>query len=161
RPVEGAQQRSRERRRPIPMTGRQTFRVLRRVSMATAVLPERLTRDLSKPKLLLIDGKHVPAQSGKTFEVLNPATEEVIAICAEAGKADVDLAVKAARRSFEEGVWRNLTGGERAKIMFKFADLVEENLEEIALTETMNNGMPIIFARGSVAGGLRMLRYFA
>jgi acyl-CoA reductase-like NAD-dependent aldehyde dehydrogenase len=130
--------------------------------MPTAVLPDALSDRLQRtPILLLIDGKRVPAQSGKTFEVLNPATEQVIATVAEAGAADIDLAVAAARRAFDAGVWRDLPGAERGRILLRFADLVEQNAEEIALTETMNNGMPKAFARGSVASGVRMLRWFA
>ena len=63
---------------------------------------------LKKPKKLLIDGKWVEAESGKTFETHNPATEEVLAKVAEGGKADVDKAVKAARKAFEEGPWRKM-----------------------------------------------------
>jgi acyl-CoA reductase-like NAD-dependent aldehyde dehydrogenase len=129
--------------------------------MATLLAEDRVAETLMKPRLLLIDGKQVPAQSGKTYEVINPATEAVIATVAEAGAADIDLAVKAARRAFDAGTWRNLTGAERARIMLRFADLVEANAEEIALTETMNNGMPLAFARGSVAAGARTTRWFA
>jgi acyl-CoA reductase-like NAD-dependent aldehyde dehydrogenase len=129
--------------------------------MATALVEDRITEDLQKPRLLLIDGKHVPARSGKTFEVYNPATEELIATVAEGGAADIDLAVKAARRAFEAGVWRNLTGAERAQVMLRFADLVEAHAEEIAHLETMNNGMPLAFARGSAAAGARTMRWFA
>src|ERR1700719_4920417 len=69
---------------------------------------------LRKPKKLLIGGKWVPAKSGKTFETLNPATEEVLALIAEGDKADVDEAVKAARKAFEEGPWSKMGPHERA-----------------------------------------------
>jgi len=116
---------------------------------------------LQGTKLLLIDGKHVPSRSGRTFEVVNPATEEVIAHVAEAGAEDVDLAVAAARQSFESGVWRSRSAAERSRIMLRFADLVEANGDELSLLETMNNGMPRSFARNSVAGGSNWLRWFA
>src|SRR5688500_3570037 len=72
---------------------------------------------------LLIDGKWVDAQSGKTFETLNPATGGVIANVAEADKADVDKAVKAARKAFEKGPWRKMSARQRGAIILKLADL--------------------------------------
>lgn len=129
--------------------------------MATVVERPSAPAFLQGTKLLLIDGKHVAAQSGKTFEVVNPATEEVIATVAEAGAADIDLAVAAARRSFDSGVWRKLPPTERARIIHRFADLVVANVDELSLLETMNNGMPRAFARGSAMGGTNWLRWFA
>jgi len=129
--------------------------------MATVLERSEAPAFLQGTKLLLIDGKHVAAQSGKTFDVINPATEEVIATVAEGGAADIDLAVAAARRSFESGVWRSLPGSERARVMLCFADLVEKNADELSLLETMNNGMPRAFARNSVGGGANWLRWFA
>jgi acyl-CoA reductase-like NAD-dependent aldehyde dehydrogenase len=115
---------------------------------------------LKEQKLLIIDGRKVPARSGKFFEVLNPATEEVIATVAEAGAADIDLAVQAARRSFDNGLWRSLPAGERARIMFRYADLVQEHAEELALLETLNNGMPLGFAHYSVGLGADWMRWY-
>ena len=128
--------------------------------MATLLERSEAPAFLQGTKLLLIDGKHVAAQSGKTFEVVNPATEEVIATLAEGDAADIALAVSAARKSFESGVWRSLPASERARIMLRFADLVEENGDELSLLETMNNGMPRAFARNSVHGGAKWLRWF-
>jgi len=128
--------------------------------MATLLERSEAPAFLQGTKLLLIDGKHIAAQSGKTFEVVNPATEEVIATLAEGDAADIALAVSAARKSFESGVWRSLPASERARIMLRFADLVEENGDELSLLETMNNGMPRAFARNSVHGGAKWLRWF-
>jgi acyl-CoA reductase-like NAD-dependent aldehyde dehydrogenase len=69
---------------------------------------------LQAPKKLLINGKWVAAKSGKTFETVNPADEEVLALVAEGDKADADEAVKAARRAFEEGKWANMGPHQRA-----------------------------------------------
>jgi len=129
--------------------------------MATVLERSEAPAFLQGTKLLLIDGKHVAAQSGKSFDVINPATEEVIASVAEGGAADIDLAVAAARRSFESGVWRSLPASERARVMLRFSDLVERNADELSLLETMNNGMPRAFARNSVHGGANWLRWFA
>ena len=80
----------------------------------------------SGPKNLLINGKWVPAKSGKTFESINPANEEVLALVAEGGKEDVDEAVKAARAAFEEGPWSKLRPHDRTKYLLKVADLIEK-----------------------------------
>ena len=92
---------------------------------------------------LLIDGKWVNAASGKTFETINPATGEVIAHVAEADKADVDKAVNAARKAFENGAWSKTTASERGRLLNKLADLIEQNNDELAALETLDNGKPI------------------
>jgi len=88
----------------------------------------------SGPKLLLIDGKWVRAVSGKTFDTINPATEEVLTAVAEADKADVDLAVKAARKAFETGPWSRMHATQRSKLIWKLGDL----LEQIPLTSHLS-----------------------
>jgi phenylacetaldehyde dehydrogenase len=80
---------------------------------------------------LLIRGKWVPAKSGRTFEVENPANEQVIATVAEGGKEDVDEAVKAARKAFEEGPWPRMTPHERTRRLLKLADLIEQHADEL------------------------------
>jgi aldehyde dehydrogenase (NAD+) len=92
---------------------------------------------------LLIDGKWVNAASGKTFDTINPATGEVIAKVAEADKADVDKAVEAARRAFEESAWSQMSAAQRGQLLYRLADLVEQNKEELAALETLDNGKPI------------------
>src|ERR1700674_2940868 len=74
---------------------------------------------LRKPKQLLIGGKWVPAKSGKTFETINPSNEEVLALIAEGDKADVDLAVKAARKALEEGEWSKIGPHQGARYLLK------------------------------------------
>ena len=83
------------------------------------------------------------AQSSKTFPVYNPANGEVMQQCAAGEKADIDLAVKAARRAFERGPWSRLTHGQRGKLIWKLADLIEEHLEEFAQIESLDNGKPL------------------
>lgn len=95
------------------------------------------------PADLWIGGKWVKAQSARTFEVTNPATEEVIAYLAEGTEPDIDRAVKAARSAFEEGPWPRMKPSEREKILRKIADLIRENKEELALLETLDSGKPI------------------
>ena len=116
---------------------------------------------LRKPKQLLIGGKWVPAKSGKTFETINPANEEVLALVAEGEKADVDEAVKAARKAFSEGKWATMGPHQRSRSLLKIADLIESHADELATLETLNNGMAISLARGMVAGAVDTFRYYA
>ena len=90
---------------------------------------------------MLIDGDWVPARSGKTFPVLNPATEEVLAHVPDAGAEDVDRAVAAARRAFES--WRDVTAQERGRILLRLAERVRKELPGLAELETLNSGKPI------------------
>jgi len=90
-----------------------------------------------------IDGKYVNAVSGKTFATVNPASGQALAQVASCAAEDVDRAVSAARRVFEAGSWSRMAPRERKKILLKFADLIEANLEELALLETLDCGKPI------------------
>src|ERR1700722_17425024 len=91
------------------------------------------------PKKLLIDGKWVAARSGKTFETINPANEEALALVAEGDKADVDQAVKAARKAFEAGKLPSMGPHQRARYLFRIAELIEANTEELAELITLDN----------------------
>jgi aldehyde dehydrogenase (NAD+) len=110
---------------------------------ASARISPKVSEFVKAPKNLLIGGKWVPAKSGKTFETINPATEEVLANVAEAGEADVDEAVKAARKAFEESKWPAMRPHDRARLLYKIADLIEANAAELAQLETLNNGKSI------------------
>ncbi|MGO9453223.1 MAG: aldehyde dehydrogenase family protein [Candidatus Binataceae bacterium] len=116
---------------------------------------------LRKPKQLLIGGKWVPAKSGKVFETINPANEEVLALAAEGDKADIDEAVKAARKAYEEGKWPSMNPHQRSRYLLKIADLIEAHADELATLETLNNGMAISLARGMVSGAADTFRYYA
>jgi acyl-CoA reductase-like NAD-dependent aldehyde dehydrogenase len=114
------------------------------------------------PKKLLINGKWVAPKSGKTFETINPANEEVLALVAEGDKADVDEAVKAARKAFEEGKWPSMGPHQRARLMFKIAELIDKHADELAELETLDNGKPITFSRGfDVPAAAETFRYYA
>jgi acyl-CoA reductase-like NAD-dependent aldehyde dehydrogenase len=91
---------------------------------------------------LFIDGKWVDAESGKTFTTPNPATGQTLAEVAEADKADIDKAVAAARRAYE-GKWSKMSARDRGRLMYKLAQLIEENSKELAALETADNGKPI------------------
>src|ERR1700679_3541178 len=98
---------------------------------------------------LLIDGKWVNAVSGKTFDTINPSTGEVIARVAEADKADVAKAVHGARRAFEGGPWHQMSAAQRGQLLHKLADLMEQNIDELAALETLDNGKPINASRNA------------
>jgi aldehyde dehydrogenase (NAD+) len=98
---------------------------------------------------MLIDGRWLDSVSGKTFPTINPATGEEITQVAEGDKADVDKAVKAARKAFEEGPWRRMNARERGRLLNKLADLIEKHSEELAMLETLDNGKPINDSRNA------------
>ncbi len=130
--------------------------------MSNTVLPVTETPRLPDgPRGLLIDGAFVDAADGATMPVYNPATGEVQAEVAVAGQEDVDRAVRAARRAFEEGPWRDFTPSARGKVLWRLADLVEEHAEELALIETLDNGKPLAESRGDIAFSVEVFRYYA
>src|SRR5712692_7873675 len=134
--------------------------------MATTTAPvqldSRVTEFLRTARKMLIGGKWVEAVSGKTFETRNPATGEVLAHVAEGDSADVDQAVKAARKAFESGPWPEMTPSERGRLLWKLSDLIENNREELAQLETLDNGKPIFFSRiVDVATCIDVFRYLA
>ena len=131
-------------------------------SPAAAPLPEFAAQYLKGTKQLFIDGKFADAQSGKTFEVYNPATGDVLANVAEGDKADVDLAVKAARRAFDGGPWKKMSTSQRSRLMYRLADKLEERLEDFALLESLDNGKPRHIARiADVPLAIDNIRYYA
>ena len=112
-------------------------------------LNAQVKRFIGQPRQALIDGRWQSAQGEETFDVFNPATEEVIARVADCKKADVDLAVTAARKAFDSGPWPNMSPSQRGKILWKIGDLILENLEELAQLESLDNGKPISVARAA------------
>src|ERR1700692_5104154 len=114
--------------------------------MATATTVMEPNVKISATKLL-INGQWVNSASGKTFPSINPSTGEELARIAEADAAGVDKAVAAARAAFEKGAWRKMTASQRGNLMFKLADLIEKNLDELAQLEALDNGKPYSVAR--------------
>src|SRR5258706_226133 len=118
--------------------------------MATATTVIEPNVKISATKLL-INGQWVNSASGKTFPTINPATGEVITQVAEADAPDVDKAVSAARAAFETGPWRKkLTASQRGNLMYKLADLMEKNADELAQLEALDNGKPYHFSLAMV-----------
>jgi aldehyde dehydrogenase (NAD+) len=130
--------------------------------MATATAPAPTAQSVKvRQTKMLIDGKWVDSASGKTFDTLNPATGQVIAKVAEGDKADVDKAVKAARKAFE-GPWRKMNARERGRLIYKLAELVDQNKEELAQLETLDNGKPLNDSRAAdLPLAIDCYRYYA
>jgi aldehyde dehydrogenase (NAD+) len=111
---------------------------------------------------MLIDGEWVDAVSGRRFATINPATGTVIDEVAEGDKADVDRAVQAARRAFDSGPWSKMNARERGRLLYKFADLIEEHIDELAALETVDNGKPIRDSRNiDLPLAIETYRYYA
>ncbi len=109
-----------------------------------------------------INGKYVNARSGETFDCINPATGKVLTKVTSCDHEDVNLAVKAARKAFESGVWSQRSPNERKNVLLKFADLIEQHQYELALLETLDMGKPIRDSYESdVPGAAKCVRWHA
>ncbi|MBK1870308.1 aldehyde dehydrogenase family protein [Aestuariivirga sp. YIM B02566] len=132
------------------------------IAVRKPLLGSALSGFLGQNRKILIDGKWVQAQNGQTFEVEDPATQEIIAHVPLGDKADIDLAVAAARRAFDSGPWSRMSPGERSRIVWKLGDLLEKYADEFAELEALDNGKPVTNARkGDVQGSIEMFRYMA
>jgi acyl-CoA reductase-like NAD-dependent aldehyde dehydrogenase len=111
---------------------------------------------------MLIDGQWVEAASGKTFETPNPATGEVLARIAEGDAEDIDRAVRAARRAFDEGAWTRTPPVERERLLLRIAELIEQHADELAQLETLDNGKPFTESRHvDIPAAAGTFRYYA
>jgi aldehyde dehydrogenase (NAD+) len=131
------------------------------VTTATAPKPKHAKPKVAEQKML-IGGKWVASQSGKTFDTLDPTDGSVICKVAEGDKADIDLAVKAARAAFESGPWSRMNASERGRLLNKLADAVEAHKQELAALETLDNGKPIADALAAdLPLSIQCYRYYA
>src|SRR5262245_40592357 len=128
--------------------------------MATATQKKQAGQAVRETRLF-IDGDFADPTDGGSFETFNPATGEVLAKVAAASPADVDRAVKAARKALESGPWARMDAADRGRLLFKLADLIEKNAEELAVLESLNGGKTIKDARGDLQGVVNTLRYYA
>jgi aldehyde dehydrogenase (NAD+) len=118
--------------------------------MATVLTEPQTTPVPITQTRILINNRWVDSVSGKTFETINPATGEVLANVAEADAADVDLAVKAARKAFHsKAPWRRMSAAERGQRLHRLADLIEKHADELATLESLDNGKPRHVARAA------------
>ena len=138
---------------------------LQEVFMGTVSLAQidpRVASFLEKPRKMLINGNWVDAVSGKTFPTYDPSTGEVLAQVAEGDREDINLAVKAARKAFDQGPWRKMTPSERGRLIWKLGDLIDAHLEEFAYLESLDNGKPLTVARAAdVPLAAELFRYMA
>ncbi|KAI1867822.1 uncharacterized protein JN550_006963 [Neoarthrinium moseri] len=126
----------------------------------SAQLKTPVTGQYEQPTGLFINNEWVESVDKKTFEVINPSTEEVLCSVSEATEKDVDIAVSAARKAFE-GAWSKVTPQQRGKYLWKLADLAEEKLELLAAVESLDNGKSITMAKGDVGAVVGCLRFYA
>jgi aldehyde dehydrogenase (NAD+)/betaine-aldehyde dehydrogenase len=110
---------------------------------------------------LLIGGEWTAGARGTTFETIDPATGEVIGTAVEATSADVDAAVEAAARAFNDPAWRDMLPNARGRLLWKLADVLEENAPQLASLESADQGQSVGFATGTMFGAADMLRYYA
>src|SRR5215831_9144288 len=112
----------------------------------TVTLDRNVEQFIGAPRQLFINGQWADAASGKTFATPNPATGETLARVAAGDAKDIDRAVRAARRAFEEGPWSRMTPSERGRIIWRIGDLILEHVEELAQLESLDNGKPYAVA---------------
>ena len=112
--------------------------------MAVAVSAEQQADSfIHSPHKLLIDGDWVEAASGQTFATLNPATEETLAEVAHGQAEDIERAVRAARKAFDDdSPWRRMNASDRGRLIWRISELIEENADELAMLESLDNGKP-------------------
>ncbi len=112
-------------------------------------------------KQMYIDGEWVYSQSQETFPVLNPATGETIAIVTKGGREDAQRAIAAARRAFDESGWAETHARQRAEILNRVADWIEQRSDEFAKLDTQNNGKPLRESTYDVSDAVNQFRYYA
>ena len=115
----------------------------------TVTLDRSVEEFIGAPRQLFINGQWADAASGKTFETPDPATGETLARVAEGDAEDIDRAVRAARRAFDEGPWSRMTPSERGRIIWRIGDLILEHLDELAQLESLDNGKPFAVAQAA------------
>jgi len=115
----------------------------------TVTLDRDVEAFIGSPRQLFINGQWCDAASGKTFETPNPATGETLARVAEGDAEDIDRAVRAARRAFEEGPWGRMSPSERGRIIWRIGDLILEHADELAQLESLDNGKPFAVAQAA------------
>ena len=131
--------------------------------MAVAVPEQQADSFVRSQHKLLIDGDWVEPASGETFETINPATEETLAEVSYGQAEDIDRAVRAARKAFDDdSPWRRMNASDRGRMIWKISELIEENADELAMLETLDNGKPFAIARAAdVALAADLFRYMA
>src|SRR5215472_15261215 len=115
----------------------------------TVTVDQTVEQFTASPRQLYINGQWTDAASGKTFETPNPATGDALARIAEGDAEDIDRAVKAARKAFEDGPWGRMTPSERGRIIWRIGDLILAHTDELAQLESLDNGKPFVVAQAA------------
>src|SRR5260370_33199442 len=115
----------------------------------TVPLDRSVEEFIGAPRQLFINGQWSDAASGQTFETPNPATGETLARVAEADAEDIDRAVRAARKAFDDGPWGRMTPSERGRIIWRIGDLILQHVEQLAPRESRANGKPSVVAQAA------------
>jgi phenylacetaldehyde dehydrogenase len=115
----------------------------------TVTLDRTVEEFVGAPRQMFINGQWTDAASGKTFDTPNPATGETLARVAEGDAEDIDRAVRAARKAFDDGPWTRMTPSERGRIIWRIGDLILEHADEFAQLESLDNGKPFAVARAA------------
>lgn len=129
--------------------------------MALIELTPETKSFLGKDMKILIGAEWKDSSADTAIDIINPADGGALGRIADAAEADVNRAVMAARKAFDEGPWPHMKPGERALLMNRIANLMEANAEQLAQLETLDNGKPINFARGDVFAAIGAIRYYA
>jgi phenylacetaldehyde dehydrogenase len=129
--------------------------------MASVTISPAVQAFLAEKQRVLIGGDWIASIENEMIDAINPADGKKISAISESGREDVDRAVRAARLAFEEGSWATMKPGERSRLIYCIADLMESRAEDLAQIETLDNGKPINYARGDVAASIGAIRYYA
>ncbi|MEM6909620.1 MAG: aldehyde dehydrogenase family protein [Pseudomonadota bacterium] len=129
--------------------------------MALIELAPETQSFINQDKKMLIGADWVDPSADSAIPIINPADGDGLGRIADAAQVDIDRAVSAARKAFDEGPWPTMKPGERALLMNKIANAIEANAEQLAQLETLDNGKPINFARGDVFASIGAMRYYA
>ena len=128
--------------------------------MSVELIPE-VTKFVEGSPKMMIGGRSTEADSGDTFEVIDPATGSVLTHVPRGGQADVDAAVAAAREAFDDRRWSGLRPGKRSEILFKVGELIKRNIPELAQLEALDAGKPVSLASGEIWSAGEVFRYYS
>src|SRR5690348_16151827 len=132
------------------------------IAAEATMLDPRVVEFVSAPKQMFVDGQWVDALSGRRFETVDPATEAVITTVPHGGPEDVEKAVRAARRAFDEGPWPSLTPAQRQQMIWRIDDGITSRADQIAQLETLDNGKSVAVARAvDVTWAAEIFYYYA
>lgn len=130
--------------------------------MSSFQISPKVEAFLQGTKKLFINGEWVESVQNNVFSSINPATGQVLAVVSEAREEDVDRAVKAARQAFDHGEWSTMSAAARSRLIYKLADLIEANKQELAELETLDNGKPLRETRAAdLPLTIEHFRYYA